>query len=266
MLLQGKKKVISSTTIAGGNLALKRREIYKEDIGSSLCKLLHFLMGTEELTNPSPPSTDPRSLDQTINLASGSQVSGLHDLVDKTMDYSGPSSQDPSSQVKLKHDDDCSDHSRGQCKHGFKGTNCEFYHKKICSKFLRNGKFRGGCLKGKECKNLHVQFCKSSFTKRKCFNPDCKLRHLPRTQREESFKMLQKLPEHKPEARRSVSVFPWIVQPQQNREFAMSSASDDAERSHQTNTKDSFLLLAKMMGEMRISLERLESHVYRTQK
>jgi hypothetical protein len=85
----------------------------------------------------------------------------------------------------------CPDLKRGQCKFGFKGVNketgekCKFLHKKICPKFLKNGRFRGGCSKkAADCPSLHIRLCRDSYNYRRCYNHSCQMRHLPRTMRE----------------------------------------------------------------------------------
>jgi hypothetical protein len=82
----------------------------------------------------------------------------------------------------------CHDHAKGQCRHGFKGTACINIHQKICSKFLKHGRFEGGCMNTR-CEMLHVQICRGSYLWGECFNKGCQQRHLQNTCRTRARKL-----------------------------------------------------------------------------
>ena len=68
----------------------------------------------------------------------------------------------------------CSFYKRGICKHGKKGSECRFSHPSYCKPLLMHGTHPvHGCIKGKECTDLHPKMCYSSLNKKQCFNEKC---------------------------------------------------------------------------------------------
>ena len=134
----------------------------------------------------------------------------------------------------------CPDHLRGQCAHGFKGLNCELFHQKVCSKFLRNGRFRGGCTKGKECKSLHIRLCKDSFNKRMCLDQNCKMKHLQRTRREQQSTI-----------QRSAVIPPWSSQQQHDQQPPpLNQRQLSINATNQLQNQQGFLDLKTILGQM----------------
>ena len=70
----------------------------------------------------------------------------------------------------------------GKCKHGIKGTNCNFNHPKLCRKFTQHGTRQPrGCNLGKKCKYLHPKMCFDSLRKGECFSESCRYNHVKGT-------------------------------------------------------------------------------------
>ena len=81
----------------------------------------------------------------------------------------------------------CSFYKRGICKHGKKGSECRFSHPSYCKPLLMHGTHPvHGCIKGKECTDLHPKMCYSSLNKKQCFNEKCPFFHVKGTKRQHS--------------------------------------------------------------------------------
>ena len=171
-------KNIIGRVVGGGRRALKCREATKEDISAALSILVFHLLGKMEESIQRPIS-QAQSLTQLPTDTESTQINSQDDT-------QCPSSQESGAE---KEKEPCKDHKKGMCKAGFKGKECEFYHPKICSKFIRNGRFQGGCTK-KKCPQLHVQLCQKSYLWRECLNKNCKERHLEGTRRSNSISPL----------------------------------------------------------------------------
>ena len=71
----------------------------------------------------------------------------------------------------------------GICKYGWSGRGCEFLHPKRCLRYCSHGTSElSGCNK-EACPDFHPKLCENSLKMRKCFNDDCKRRHLLGTAR-----------------------------------------------------------------------------------
>ena len=68
----------------------------------------------------------------------------------------------------------CRYYVRGTCKHGRKGTKCEYRHPTLCFKFTTKGDLKGGCKKGEDCKYLHPKICWSYNHGKVCHKTNCK--------------------------------------------------------------------------------------------
>ena len=90
---------------------------------------------------------------------------------------------------------------RSRCKHGISGKDCRFQHKKVCRKFLNNGRHRQyGCNKGQSCDFFHVKMCYSSLNEQVCFKPDCRFLHIKGTRRyEENHSSYENQAQNNPE-------------------------------------------------------------------
>lgn len=89
----------------------------------------------------------------------------------------------------------CYFYRAGRCK--YSASSCKFLHQKICKKYRKNGRSENGCQLGKDCPNLHVILCPSSYRNRVCEKgEDCKYKYhikspkYPATtkEKEENFK------------------------------------------------------------------------------
>lgn len=78
----------------------------------------------------------------------------------------------------------CPNFRKAQCPHGFKGRECVDEHPRICNKFARRGRLRGGC-SNKGCPLLHFRICNESYNGKKCFRVNCEWRHLKWLQRKD---------------------------------------------------------------------------------
>lgn len=78
----------------------------------------------------------------------------------------------------------CRYYRQGTCKHGIAGRSCPHEHPPPCRKLMKHGN-RGpkGCTSGSSCNYFHPKMCPTSMSKRECFKPDCKLKHIPGTKR-----------------------------------------------------------------------------------
>ena len=56
----------------------------------------------------------------------------------------------------------CKYYLRRECRHGRRGSGCDFRHPSMCFKFIQRGERPGGCKLGKECKYLHPPLCRGS--------------------------------------------------------------------------------------------------------
>ena len=82
----------------------------------------------------------------------------------------------------------CRFYLQKSCKHGLKGTNCNYLHPKLCYKFIRNGAKNGGCKK-EDCKFHHPKLCKLSLQERRCNRVKCRFFHLNGTKFEDQPNM-----------------------------------------------------------------------------
>ena len=87
----------------------------------------------------------------------------------------------------------CNKLRHGTCPHGisgkteYKGKVCDFFHPKLCKKFIRNGPGgRYGCKKSQDdCPFFHPRLCQKSVKFRKCLDRKCSRTHLKGTIRKE---------------------------------------------------------------------------------
>ena len=66
---------------------------------------------------------------------------------------------------------------RRSCKHGRRGTACQFDHPKLCFKYTKNGDMRGGCKEGSKCKYVHPKLC-GSYKTGVCKRKNCSFYHV----------------------------------------------------------------------------------------
>ena len=81
----------------------------------------------------------------------------------------------------------CKFYLRRSCKHGRRGTACQFDHPKLCFKYTKNGDMRGGCKEGSKCKYVHPKLC-GSYRTGVCKRKNCSFYHVhnAKTQTESS--------------------------------------------------------------------------------
>ena len=83
-----------------------------------------------------------------------------------------------------KKDTVCKFFSKGSCKHGQSGENCNYAHPEVCRKFTQHGTRKPrGCNLGKNCKFLHPVMYIHSLRKAECMNNRCSFRHILGTKR-----------------------------------------------------------------------------------
>ncbi len=79
----------------------------------------------------------------------------------------------------------CRFYKKGMCKHGFTGKDCTFRHPKQCNKYFNHGTDqRLGCQLGWNCDKFHIIMCRTSITRRECYNENCKFLHCKGTKRQ----------------------------------------------------------------------------------
>ena len=77
--------------------------------------------------------------------------------------------------------------TRGSCKHGRKGLNCEYSHPDPCRKLMQHGNNGPmGCKEGNKCNSFHPRMWRTSISKRECFDVKCTLLHVKGTYPEEA--------------------------------------------------------------------------------
>ena len=104
-------------------------------------------------------------------------TNGKSDQIDvRKENQSIPSRQTNNEQMKITSI--CKFYARRECKNGRIGKNCNFRHPKICPAFSKNGNRRGGCSKGKDCKDYHPKACYESMERKECSRRDCRFYHL----------------------------------------------------------------------------------------
>ena len=85
--------------------------------------------------------------------------------------------------------DICELYKRNSCPHGrsgrkeVDGKTCDKPHPRKCAKYCRFGKGKGGCIKGRNCRDYHPILCKFSVRRRECRNQECTYTHLRGTNR-----------------------------------------------------------------------------------
>ena len=60
------------------------------------------------------------------------------------------------------------------CKHGKKGSGCNYSHPKLCFSFIKRGEKSGGCKKGDQCNYVHPKLCRRALDTRVCTNDRCR--------------------------------------------------------------------------------------------
>ena len=71
----------------------------------------------------------------------------------------------------------CKFYLRRSCKHGRRGTACQFDHPKLCFKYIKNGDMKGGCKEGSKCKYVHPKLC-GSYRTGVCKRKNCSFYHV----------------------------------------------------------------------------------------
>ena len=67
------------------------------------------------------------------------------------------------------------------CKHGKKGSGCNYSHPKLCFSFIKRGEKSGGCKKGDQCNYVHPKLCRRALDTRVCTNERCRFYHVTGT-------------------------------------------------------------------------------------
>ena len=67
------------------------------------------------------------------------------------------------------------------CKHGKKGSGCNYSHPKLCFSYIKRGEKSGGCKKGDQCNYVHPKLCRRALDSRVCTNERCRFYHVTGT-------------------------------------------------------------------------------------
>ena len=142
-----------------------------------------------------------------------------------------------------------------------------YQFKKLCQKFLNDGRFRGGCTKW-HCPHLHIQLFQKSYLWRECLNPYCQARHLPGTQRTKRTEptqipaaeppsncQVESCTQHSPATKQRATHVAWPA-PSVSIPLA-TKASTDLFQPQGNAAAEPFLLIASVLAEMQKILKQI---------
>lgn len=173
-------KRIIALAIEGSPETLKKREITKENLATTLCALLALIV---EGRTPEPAKTNEDNEGQNLPTASQSSPQALGGSDSERNPRSPGGGGDnrgnggPQDALPHKSGQLCKSYRRGQCQYGFKGLRCPDEHPPYCTKFTNHGRMKGGCV-DENCTQFHFRICPKNFKKQRCEDDSCNRRHL----------------------------------------------------------------------------------------
>ena len=187
---------------------VKKKDTTEDQYEVELAKIKEILAKEESIIEQTEKDAD------TSTLGTGD---GVQDNVDNTIITQQNTTSEPGDRNKKKPI--CRYFKTKSCRHGAKGTNCNFRHPPKCMKFLKHGDKSGReCRKGTNCDRYHPRLCFNSQNKGWCDDVKCNFHHLPGTKwspPQQTPEDLQNQPSYASTARRRPGAEVRNVEPRQ---------------------------------------------------